>query len=138
MTKFNPGDPVLVRAFVKGNLTDSALPAEVECVILKTEFGNIIIEAEGRLLAAISSPYEQLASVEQRVERFARVMAKADGVDPDQLATPFQPAVYSIGWVIDQTLPAWRLYAKYAQALIDAELAWALERKQRCAYFSST
>jgi hypothetical protein len=120
MTKFKPGDPVLVRAFVKGYATDNDLPFEVrECVMLKTEFGNTIVEMEDRLLPAAIRLAELPA--EQRVERLARAMCKADGVDPDQLASPFYLKI--TGWLVDQTIPAWRLYAKYARALVDAGLA---------------
>jgi hypothetical protein len=132
MTKFNPGDPVLVRACVKGYATDSDLPTECECVVLKTEFGNTIIEAEGRLIRApvdrlatkdvLTDPYCPPDFVEQRVERLARVMCNADGFDPDQRATVFTPHQMATGFILDEVIPAWRLYAKYARALVDAGL----------------
>jgi len=133
MTELKPGDPVLVRACVMARVNYDA----VDCLVLKTEYGNRIVEVAARVVSpgvmrVDTGPLATEARVdtgplatEARVERLARVMAAVDGVEPDQKATIFPPRQSARGWVIDQTMPAWRLYAKYAQALIDAGLARA-------------
>lgn len=123
MTKFNPGDPVLVRAWVRAPADYNPGFGRVTCAIVMTEFGNAIVEVEDRLIPGACEFPPGPAEVEARVEKLARVMAQADGVDPDQKATIFPPQQKGRGFVLDATVDAWRLYAGYARAIIDAGLA---------------
>jgi len=70
-----------------------------------------------------TAPADVEARVEARVEFLARVVCAADGVDPHQRATVFPVTARGTGFVCDTTVEAWRLYAKYVRALVDAGLA---------------
>lgn len=59
-------------------------------------------------------------SVEERIERLARVMALADECDPDQKAMLYEPMRKARGFILEKdSFPAWRLYARYARAVVD-------------------
>lgn len=99
-------------------------------VIIVTAGGNRIVEYKSDL--QLAEPRERSAdlaepregSVEARIERLARVMAQADGVNPDEKATLYHPLAKAQGFLLgDAFFPAWRLYAEYARAVIGKGLA---------------
>lgn len=62
-------------------------------------------------------------SVEERIERLARVMALADECDPDQKAMLYEPMRRAQGFILEKdSFPAWRLYVRYARAVVDIGL----------------
>lgn len=88
--------------------------------VIETVSGNRIVEYKSDL----QPPLSREGSPEQRIEALARVMALADSVDPDFHASVGEPFLVPDGYVMTGTpFPAWRLYAKYARALIDKGLA---------------
>lgn len=63
------------------------------------------------------------------LEKIARAMATAEGLDPDQPMLPrwsssaFPLVEWRVGWfapTAEQVCPAWRLYSMLAQAALDA------------------
>lgn len=125
---FKIGDQVLIPAVV----SDRTILDGSRAVIVTTAGGNRVREPDDVLVqdqrASDIAPTASLASVplasvEERVERLARAMAIADDVNPDDDATSFTPDRRAGGWVIGGRVGAWRLYAKYARAIIDAKLA---------------
>lgn len=121
MTKFKTGDHVLIPGQVHGPAVYDGNSGDF--VVVTTEFDNSIVERETDLLFRYpdNPPPE---STERRIERIARVLCKSDSVDPESKASVGQPLLLATGFVITGTpFEAWRLYAKYARALVDKGLA---------------
>jgi hypothetical protein len=113
MTEFKTG----VRVLIPGTIVNAVGSGGF---IVKTAFGNTIVERFADL--QLAEPRE--GSIEERIERLARVMARADDVDPNERATIAMPLARAGGFLTgDAHFPAWRLYVKYAQAVIDGGMA---------------
>ena len=113
MTEFKLGTEV----FIPGTIREVMGP---EVVVVETKAGIVVITRPCNLEMAQSRD----APIEERVERLARAMCGADSVDPDERAYIGQPLLVGPGYVAHSGMfEAWRLYAKYAQALIDKGLA---------------
>ena len=118
MTELRTGAKVLI----PGTIVEVV---ESGTVIVETAFGNTVVERSSDLELATSEIHDHVGeSKEQRVERFARLMCEADSVDPEAKASIGQPIIMSGGFIMAGTqFEAWRLYAKYARALIHKGLA---------------
>lgn len=109
MTELETGVKVLIPATI-GKVLDPGW------AIVWTAGGNRIVE--------YGSDLRPVPDVEERTERLARAMCGADGVDPDEKAALGAPPAAAGGFLVGSAhFPAWRLYAKYARALIDGGLA---------------
>lgn len=103
--------------FIPGRVVETTGSGKV---IVETAFGNTVVERSSDLELAAS----YAGSTEERTERLARAMCGADSIDPDERAYIGQPLLVGSGYVAPSGMfEAWRLYAKYAQALIDKGLA---------------
>lgn len=99
-------------------------PGGVRCAVVQTGFGNAVVEPVDEISAVRVEDGSPVAPIEERLEKLARTMAVADGVDPDARAMLHMPYAIATGFVLQEpTFEAWRLYAKYARSIIDAGLS---------------
>lgn len=117
MPSFKKGDKVIVF----GEITDLT---RYGWAVVKTDFGNSIVETLDSLAFASSSRVPEPIKDAVRLEKLARCMCRAAGYDPDSRATSHMPAALANGFVFaKETIPAWGLFAGNARAIIDAGLA---------------
>jgi hypothetical protein len=121
MAKFSVGDRVLVHGSVQAIVEH---PGSPPCAVVKTVLGHTIVEDCSGIVPDDRSPSRPAVSYEARIETLSRAMCKADSVDSDWRASTGTPLTLSTGYVMTApTFEAWRLYARYARALIDGGLA---------------
>lgn len=112
MTEFRTGSEVLIPGKIVGEVGP-------EKAVVETTSGSRFAT---RLVDLAVPRSDQ--PIEERVERLARVMAQGDGVDPDEMAVLYPSLARAQGFVLrHDVFPAWRLYAKYARAIVDKGLA---------------
>lgn len=112
MTEFKPGTEVLIPGTVKGGVGHG------EVVVETTSGARFVARSADLTVPRNDRP------TDERTERLARAMCGADGVDPDEKAALGAPPAAAGGFLVGSAhFPAWRLYAKYARALIDGGLA---------------
>jgi len=116
MTEIRTGVKVLIPGTIREALGPGMATVETAAGIHVERTDDLVIDGP-RSVRALSSP-------EERVERLARVMALADDVNPNERASITAPLARAGGFLTgDEHFSAWRLYAKYARALIDEGLA---------------